>query len=291
MICEEGKVKLILERIYTSEYPEEEEFLIYELNTNDLIYKESYDGISITENVICVNPVVHRLVLNDSSRSEFDPSYGWSDGSKLIISSESGIIGNFTLSYGSLIEILLDPIIGEIVGMIDETIIRDCSELDTIPSNATSLIIGSNICNFVNITQLNLRNYVSLESIRIGSDSFMYVDKFVLDGLKSLKSLIIGNNSFTHLKSDNNWDSDKANNTNRSFHILNCIELESIEIGHHSFSDYGGGFELINLPKLSTIKIGEVESRSSNFFYSSFVIKGIMDIILLMNRSSTFEFH
>ena len=84
----------------------------------------------------------------------------------------------------------------------------------------------------------------------------MYVDIFVLDGLKSLKSLIIGNNSFTHFKSYNNWNYDKANNTNRSFSILNCNEIESIEIGYFSFSDYGGGFELKNLPKLSTIKIG-----------------------------------
>ena len=37
--------------------------------------------------------------------------------------------------------------------------------------------------------------------------------------------------------------------------------------------------------------IGEIGMDSSNFYYSSFVIKGIIDMILLMNRSSTFEFH
>ena len=67
--------------------------------------------------------------------------------------------------------------------------------------------------------------------------------------------------------------------------------MKSIEIGRYSFSDYGGLFELINLPKLSTIKIGEIGNDSSNFYYSSFVIKGIIDMILLMNRSSKFEFH
>ena len=87
-------------------------------------------------------------------------------------------------------------------------------------------------------------------------------------------------NSFT--RSKNSW----GNNLSRSFSILNCVELESIEIGSCSFSDYGGGFELFNLPKLSTIRID-----SYNFYYSSFVIKGIIDMILLMNRSSTFEFH
>ena len=112
----------------------------------------------------------------------------------------------------------------------------------------------------------------------------MYVNEFKIDGLNHLKSLKIGINSFTSLIGDNN--------SSRSFHILNCVELESIEIGHHSFSDYGGGFELNNLPKLSTIKIGIIGNNwSLNFATSSFGIKGIIDMILLTNRSSTFEFH
>ena len=111
----------------------------------------------------------------------------------------------------------------------------------------------------------------------------MYVNEFKIDGLNHLKSLKIGINSFTSKIGDNN--------PSRSFSVLSCIELESIEIGPYSFSDYGGGFELRNLPKLSTIKIGEIGSESYNFYYSSFEIKGIIDIILLMNRSSTFEFY
>ena len=155
--------------------------------------------------------------------------------------------------------------------------------------NVTNLIISSNSCN--ELKSLNLNEYRYLKSIEIGNDCFENVELFNIDGLNELKSLKIGMNSFTHLKSGDKWDIKKVNNRNRSFHILNCIELESIEIGSCSFSDYGGGFELKNLPKLSTIKIGEIGSDSSNFFYSSFVIKGIIDMILLMNRSSTFEFH
>ena len=147
------------------------------------------------------------------------------------------------------------------------------------------------MCNNLNYTTFNFSRFSILEELIIGNNSFMNVNEFVIDGLKSLRSLKIGMNSFTHLKSGDEWDSDKANNRNRSFSILNCVELESIEIGRFSFSDYAGGFELKNLPKLTTIKIGEVGSDSSNFFYSSFEIKGIIDMILLMNRSSTFEFH
>ena len=151
--------------------------------------------------------------------------------------------------------------------------------------NVTNLIISSNSCN--ELEELNLNKYRYLKSIEIGNNCFENVDLFKIDGLNELNELKIGINSFTHLKSNGEWDNDsKANNPNRSFSILNCAKLESIEIGSYSFVDYGGGFELKNLPKLSTIKIG-----SYNFYFCSFVIKGNIDMILLMNRSSSFEFH
>ena len=42
-------------------------------------------------------------------------------------------------------------------------------------------------------------------------------------------------------------------NQSKSFHILNCESLESIQIGAFSFSDFGDGFELMNLPQLHSI--------------------------------------
>ena len=138
------------------------------------------------------------------------------------------------------------------------------------------------MCNDKEYTTLDFSRFTLLEELEIGSNSFMYVNEFKINGLNHLKSLKIGINSFTSLIGDNN--------SSRSFSILNCVELESIEIGPFSFVDYGGLFELFNLPKLSTIKIGETEVNSSNFLYSSFEIKSIIDVILLMNRSSSFEF-
>ena len=129
------------------------------------------------------------------------------------------------------------------------------------------------------MNSFTLINLNTIESIEIGDDCFENVNEFVIDGLKELKSLKIGNNSFIKEKNS------QGNDYSRSFHILNCIELESIEIGRYSFSDYGGGFELKNLPKLTTIIIGSIESDfsesnnrgwSANFAFASFVIKGIM---------------
>ena len=120
-----------------------------------------------------------------------------------------------------------------------------------------------------------------LESIQIGDSCFENVTMFKIDGLNGLKSLTIGSNSFTQKK--NNY----GNNQSKSFHILNCESLESIEIGEYSFLDFGGEFELKNLPALQSIQIGEIESDSYNFSWSSFVIRGILnDIENVMIRSS-----
>ena len=121
---------------------------------------------------------------------------------------------------------------------------------------------------------LNFSQFTLLEELEIGNDCFMYINAFLIDGLNHLKSLKIGMNSFT--KKKNSYGSDSS----RSFHLLNCDKLESIEIGRYSFSDYRGGFELINLPKLETIKIGEIGDDSNSFYYCSFVVKGIMDVII-----------
>ena len=91
---------------------------------------------------------------------------------------------------------------------------------------------------------------------------------FKIDGLNRLKTIKIGKRSFTQTK-----DSYGNDDTN-TFHILNCESLESIQIGEYSFSDFGG-FELKNLPQLQSIQIGTIGSDSWNFYYSSFVIRGI----------------
>ena len=112
----------------------------------------------------------------------------------------------------------------------------------------------------------NVSLLLNLESIEIGDDCFESVKTFKIDKLNKLKSLKIGKKSFTEKK--NGGGNDKS----KSFHILNCESLESIEIGEYSFSDFGGEFELKNLPSLQEIKV-----LYRNFYCSSFVIKGILN--------------
>ena len=131
----------------------------------------------------------------------------------------------------------------------------------------TTLSIGSN--SFGNSTIFHLSNLNSFQSLNIGNGCFGYSSLFEIDGLQSLSMLSIGSNSFTSMKNG------FGNDINKSFHILNCTKLESIEIGEYSFSDYAGEFELSNLPQLQSIQIGQSNSSSYNFYSMPLNIQGI----------------
>ena len=140
--------------------------------------------------------------------------------------------------------------------------------IQSIDSSATSIIIPNWTWKDIDYTIFNFSRFTVVESIEIGDDCFGLVKKFQIDGLNRLKTIKIGKNSFTKQRNDYGSDASK------SFHILNCESLESIQIGAFSFSDFGGEFELKNLPQLQSILV-----TSHNFWGSSFVIRGI-DMIL-----------
>ena len=129
---------------------------------------------------------------------------------------------------------------------------------------------------------LNIKTFIppqyNFESIAIGNRCFLKANLFRINGLQQLKTLIIGANSFSAKVSC-------IHPSDFSFHIINCAELESIEIGKRSFRDYYGQFELYNLPALQSVTIGSLHDDSSNFMYSSFVLQG-MCFFLVFTRSS-----
>ena len=107
--------------------------------------------------------------------------------------------------------------------------------------------------------------------MEIGSNSFGFVETFIIDGMKNLTTLKIGSYSFTESKYA------EDNRVYKSFHVKNCESLLSIEIEDDSFSDYAGEFELVSLPSLRTISIGSNWEIAYNFYHSSFVVRGIFE--------------
>ena len=150
----------------------------------------------------------------------------------------------------------------------------------------TSLVIPNGSCNERDYTVFDFSRFTRVESIEIGNVGFTYVQTFKIDGLNRLKTIKIGNNSFTQKK--NGFGS-----ASKSFHILNCESLESIQIGEYSFSDFGDKFEWKNRPQIQYILIGSIRNDSCNFCYSSFVIRGIeliLNIVMIRSSKSTIHY-
>ena len=160
--------------------------------------------------------------------------------------------------------------------------------IQSIDSSISSIIIPNWTCNDIDYTIFDFSRFSIVESIEIGNDCFGSVKTFQIDGLNRLKTIKIGNNSFTQNKNSN------GNDASKSFHILNCESLKSIQIGEYSFSDFAGEFELKNLPQLQSILIGTVEGYYSyNFYCSSFVIRGIdmiWNIVMIRSPKSTIHY-
>ena len=84
-----------------------------------------------------------------------------------------------------------------------------------------------------------------IKRLEIGDHCFENVDRFVIDGLNELKSMKIGKNSFKY--------SNKKRCGSKCV-IMNCDQLNEIQIGYESFYRYES-FELKNLPSLISIQL------------------------------------
>ena len=114
--------------------------------------------------------------------------------------------------------------------------INQTTELKRSEMKIEDIVFNPNCC--IDSGILELSRYEMLKSIEIGDDCFESVKTFKMDGLNRLKSLKIGKNSFTEKRND------FGKNESKSFHILNCKSLESIEIGDYSFSDFEYGLNI-----------------------------------------------
>ena len=124
---------------------------------------------------------------------------------------------------------------------------------DVVSSTTIEWVVGNDQYNEASRTQLKLRRLVRLKRIAIGDECFGKVRVFELDRLCELESVEIGYHSFTYAKTFNDIQNSKR--TDGSYRIVNCPKLKSIQIGDWSFFDYS--FELNNLPSLQSIDMGD----------------------------------
>ena len=116
-----------------------------------------------------------------------------------------------------------------------------------VPMSIEEFVIGDVILNDKNITTLHFSPLlIRLKRIEIGNKCFKYVREFVIDGLESLESVIIGEDCFRIGREERD---------DGICRIANCPNLRQLEIGDESFR-YFKSFELSNVKSLQSIKFG-----------------------------------
>ena len=106
-----------------------------------------------------------------------------------------------------------------------------------------------------------------IERLEIGNHCFKKLNRFVIDGLNELKSVIIGKNSFSL--------SNATRKGNKCL-IMNCNELSEIHIGDRSFYWYES-LELKNLPSLTVLEMGRASFCNCHWI----VVESINDELMM----------
>ena len=138
--------------------------------------------------------------------------------------------------------------------------ISSISQFYSIPSISTNITFANYVGNeFSTSYSLIFTRFLFLTRIEIGNECFKHVREFVIDGLKSVESVKIGELCFRI--SDDERDDGVCQ-------ITNCPNLRQLEIGDDSFEDFKS-FELSNLNSIQSIKFGD-----DCFKYADFLLKG-----------------
>ena len=124
----------------------------------------------------------------------------------------------------------------------DECVVTRAEEWNALPVNAKSITVKA--CDDYQNEVLDLSRFAELEALTIGDGCFNYVSKVSVVGLKKLKYVAIGANSFQNESNDS------------ELIVSDCPELTSLSIGNESFKGFKE-MKLSEVKALKTITIGD----------------------------------
>ena len=133
------------------------------------------------------------------------------------------------------------------------------------------------------LTVLDFSPFKNVVSIVIGNKSFSYVKTVCITELPKLETVRIGFHSFFRF-SDYGMDLTPG----YRFSVYNCPLLKELKIGMDSFASYSW-FVVKNLPSLEDLVIGEGGDISKCFSFSSLELKGERMEPEVKNRPSKAE--
>ena len=144
--------------------------------------------------------------------------------------------------------------------------IASMKDLESADRLVGTIVVDSDCCNSEELKSLDLTKLQNLRELHVGDDCFKHVETVVIDGLKYLEIVVVGECSFRKEEMITNQP------TCRSLHLINCDSLKDLTIGAFSFSDYSV-FEIDHVPSLESLEIGDLNEESYNFHNADLVLR------------------
>ena len=150
------------------------------------------------------------------------------------------------------------------------SLLKNCSG-GRVTRGSSEIVIGDGECDGYVWSVLDMSVYRGLKRLKIGDNNFENVRGLRLIGLSELESVEIGEHSFSKFQSVYQITHD----SNRHFYLKNCPKLKSLKIGKYSFSEYTV-IEIENVDALEVIEMGDLNVYSPNFYWASLELKSIL---------------
>ena len=222
---------------------------------------------------------------------------GWVTGSTVNISNDhSSLVFQISMGFYSLQTFNVSS-----MELISTNISGDCQQWYDLDNRTSIIHVAKNTCNDNDLTSLSTSQFSNLQTLWIEDENFMYVKQLNISDNDLLTNVIIASNSFTQKKYSYGYDTSKSFrlmdcyslrrleigkysfSDYYNFELKNLPSLHTIRIGFiavdkmtlgYSNNFHGGSlyirgmilmmyFELLDLPKLQSIMIGDHAFESS----------------------------
>lgn len=131
----------------------------------------------------------------------------------------------------------------------------------------TTISVPNNVCNDAWIYSFDLSLLPDVETVSIGSGSYKKVTDVKIDGLRKLKWISIGEESFTDMKTYSSY----------SFVLKNCPEITSLFIDNNAFTTYKT-CTIENNSKMTSLTIGGNRlDYSYSFYYANLMLRSTIE--------------
>lgn len=273
LTCDEGLTYYSIRRYYGLSPNSSEILTLFSGYADVEIVSMVYQGNSVDVFEGCAEPHMMRIVLDGWEER-------WNEDSYFVIQSEFGTSDKISLRETTSRDVFFHVS----KGIIEETRVSTCQEFSSLENSVQILHIEENACNEESYVSFLTERFSDLMFLWIESNNFQNVSTFSIRNHALLSHILIEQNAFTEQLFS------FGNDTAKSFSIVNCTHLISIQIGPYSFSDYAGPFVLQSLPLLRSLLIGSVNHTSYNFYSSSFTIIGSFDFLLVCSLRRPAQF-